>query len=67
MPQGQNSELQFPMNPQLNDTAAKKETNDVDYQYVKQQSSIADREIASTFNKNEDPVAEVNVVKLKVP
>lgn len=57
LPQSQGSELHVPMNPNFTSEVAANPSG-LDYQYVKERPSIADREIASTFNKNDDPVAD---------
>lgn len=62
-PQTESSELSVPMNLKhgirgtetaLGETAE----NGVDYQYVKHKPTGADREIASTFNSKDDPIAD---------
>ena len=68
MPQDGNSEFSMPMNPKFsgrrsssqhsNEEVAQGEIseNGVDYQYQKQKPTIADREIASTFNNTDNGV-----------
>ncbi len=58
IPQDPTAEFQVPMNPKLTESA--RETGPeagADDRYLKQKPGMADREIASTFNNHEDPVA----------
>jgi tetratricopeptide (TPR) repeat protein len=61
IPQDQSAEFQVPMNPQLanaqSDRSPAQSSEGVDYQYVRQKATVADREIASTFTNHDDPIA----------
>lgn len=50
LPNKYGSDLQVPMNPRFTTNASDRNTNGVDYSYADQKPTIADREIASTFN-----------------
>ncbi len=62
MPEDQNSELQVPMNQKYasdaTPTGAQVGPDGVDYQYIQHKPTVADREIASTFNNGSDPAAD---------
>ena len=59
IPQDPTAEFQVPMNPKLAESGREPGTGALgpDERYLKQKPGMADREIASTFNEHEDPVA----------
>jgi len=50
LPNRYGSDLQVPMNPKFSNDGNDKSVNGVDYSYANQKPTMADREIASTFN-----------------
>ena len=65
LPEDDNSELQVPMNQKFASDRSPASVggqstgpDGVDYQYSQQKSTVADHEIASTFNQGQDPVAD---------
>jgi tetratricopeptide (TPR) repeat protein len=61
IPQDGSSDFEVPMSPKFASDGPEgrnpASADGIDYQYVNRKASIADREIASTLGKNEDPIS----------